>query len=90
MAPKADFPAVMPFGIKIPRGKRVRLFKQSATGAATGLTDGQPKREKVWVPTDAFLPCMHQVSQIVAPWIVAGQGKGEFPEAFNQIGMHTV
>ena len=52
-----------------------RLFKQSATGATTGLTDGQPKREKVWVPTDAFLPCMHQVSQIVAPWIVAGQGK---------------
>ena len=29
------------------------------------------------------------VSKIVAPWIVAGQGKGEFPEAFNQIGMHT-
>ena len=48
-----------------------------------------PKREKVWVPTDAFLPCMDQVSKIVAPWIVAGQGKGEFPEAFNQIGMHT-
>ena len=63
----------------------VRLFKQSATG----LTDGQPKREKVWVPTDAFLPCMHQVSQIVAPWIVAGQGKCEFPESFNQIGIHT-
>ena len=70
-------------------GRRVRLFKQSATGAATGLPDGQPKREKVWVPTDAFLPCMDQVSKIVAPWIVAGQGKGEFPEAFNQIGMHT-
>ena len=35
------------------------------------------------------LPCMDQVSKIVAPWIVAGQGKGEFPEAFNQIGMHT-
>jgi hypothetical protein len=69
--------------------RRVRLFKQSATGAAAGLTDGQPKREKVWVPTDAFLPCMDQVSQIVAPWIVAGQGKGEFPEAFNHIGMHT-
>ena len=62
------------------QGRRVR---------ATGLPDGQPKREKVWVPTDAFLPCMHQVSKIVAPWIVAGQGKGEFPEAFNQIGMHT-
>ena len=43
------------------------------------------QREKVWVP----IPCMHQVSRIVAPWIVAGQGKGEFPEAFNQIGMHT-
>ena len=56
--------------------------------AATGLMDGQPKRD-LWVPTDAFLPCMRQVSQIVAPWIVAGQGKGEFPEAFNQIGMHT-
>ena len=70
-------------------GRRVRLFKQSATGATTGLPDGQPKRDKVWVPTDAFLPCMHQVSKIVAPWIVAGQGKGEFPEAFNQIGMHT-
>ena len=42
-------------------GRRVRLFKQSATGAATGLPDGQPKREKVWVPTDAFLPCMDQV-----------------------------
>jgi hypothetical protein len=54
------------------------LFKQSATGAATGLTDGQPKREKVWVPTDAFLPCMHQVSKIVAPWIVAGQGMLKF------------
>ena len=39
-------------------GRRVRLFKQSATGATTGLPDGQPKREKVWVPTDAFLPCM--------------------------------
>ena len=39
-------------------GRRVRLFKKSATGAATGLPDGQPKREKVWVPTDAFLPCM--------------------------------
>ena len=70
-------------------GRRVRLFKQSATGAATGLPDGQPKREKVWVPTDPFLPCMDQVSKIVAPWIVARQGKGEFPEAFNQIGMHT-
>ena len=58
-------------------------------GCRHGLPDGQPKREKVWVPTDAFLPCMDQVSQIVAPWIVAGQGKGEFPEAFNQIGMHT-
>ena len=43
----------------------------------------------LWVPTDAFLPCMDQVSKIVAPWIVAGQGKGEFPEAVNQIGMHT-
>ena len=42
---------------------------------------------------------MHQVSKIVAPWIVkidqyrnrivAGQGKGEFPEAFNQIGIGT-
>ena len=34
-------------------GRRVRLSKQSATG----LPDGQPKRGKVWVPTDAFLPC---------------------------------
>ena len=40
----------------------------------------------------AFLPCMHlpcMLSRIVAPWIVAGQGKGQFPEALNQIGMHT-
>jgi hypothetical protein len=60
-------------------GRRVRLSKQSATG----LPDGQPKRGKVWVP-NGCLPAL-LVSKIVAPWIVAGQGK----DAFNQIGMHT-
>ena len=58
----------------------MRLFKQSATG----LTDGQPKREKVWVPF--CLVCLACMSKIVAPW--TGQ-EGEFPESFNQIGIHT-
>ena len=40
------------------------------------------------VGTNGCLPAL-LVSKIVAPWIVAGQGKDEFPEAFNQIGMHT-
>ena len=38
------------------------------------------------VGTNGCLPALHGPG---APWIVAGQGKGEFPEAFNQIGMHT-
>ena len=72
-----------------PQVKRRRTCcqQEGCTTRAKGDRKGGKaiKREKVWVPTDAFLPCMDHVSKIVAPWIVAG----EFPEAFNQIGMHT-
>ena len=54
-------------------GRRVRLFKQSATGR-----NGATGRE-----TGAFLPCR---SKIVAPWIVAGQGKSEFPVCMHRRG----
>ena len=56
-------------------GRRVRSSRVLRV-PQRGCRTGNPKGRKC-----AFLPCMDQVSKIVAPWIVAGQGKGEFPEA---------
>ena len=56
----------------------------------SGLTGGkQPQKEMVWAPTDIFLPHMQNEATTLVPWILAGQGKIEFPEAFDEFGIYT-